>query len=70
MTSHSKDPETNPDRPAHPGLRILEAGLLIAGSAFLGGLAVAFWHRKSLSKLRQPVTEPQLTPNQEDAETE
>jgi hypothetical protein len=70
MTTQPKDPETQPDRPAPLGLRILETGLLVAGSAFLGGLAVAFWHRKSLSKLRQPAIEPHPAPVEEDGETE
>jgi hypothetical protein len=35
-------------------LHILQTGLLVTGSALLGGLAVALWHRKSLSKLREP----------------
>jgi hypothetical protein len=70
MTTQPKDRETDSDRPANRGLRILETGLLVAGSAFLGGLAVAFWHRKSLSKLRQPETEPHPAPVEEDVETE
>lgn len=70
MTSQPKDAESPLNPPTHRGLRILETGFLVAGSAFLGGLAVAFWHRKSLSKLRQPMTETHPAPVQEDVETE
>lgn len=45
----SSNPKSIPRR----GLRFLGAGLLIAGSALFGGLAVALWDRKSLAKLRQ-----------------
>jgi hypothetical protein len=38
------------------GFRFLQTGLLVAGSALLGGLAVALWHRNSLAKLRQPAS--------------
>jgi hypothetical protein len=48
------------------GLRMLGTGLLIATSALFGGLAVAFWDRKSLAKLRQP-SPPPPTPSSEDA---
>ena len=34
-------------------VQLLRTGLLIAGSAFLGGMAVVFWNQKSLTKLRQ-----------------
>jgi hypothetical protein len=44
--------------PKKPGIRLLQTGLLVAGSALLGGFAVALWHRKSLAKLRQPSPAP------------
>jgi hypothetical protein len=47
------DPEIQADPPARRGLHILQTSLLVTGSALLGGLAVALWHRKSLSKLRE-----------------
>lgn len=31
----------------------VRVGLIAAGSALLGGLAAAWWYRKTLSKLRQ-----------------
>jgi hypothetical protein len=58
------DPDGSPTTPSAPrrGLKFLRAGLLIAGSAFFGGLAVAFWDRKSLAKLRQPPQRPPQPP--------
>jgi hypothetical protein len=44
------------------GLRFLSAGLLVASSALFGGLAVALWDRKSLTKLRQPSRPHPRTP--------
>jgi len=66
VPSRPTDPETQADPPAHRGLHILQTGLLVTGSALLGGLAVALWHRKSLSKLR----EPNPTTIEEDVERE
>ena len=54
----------------HTRWHALETGLLIAGSALLGGLAVAFWNRKSLSRLRQPVAVANNPSVQTDVETE
>jgi len=51
-----------------PGLRVFRTGLLIAGSALFGGLAVALWHRKVLAKLRQPVDVPEPPSSSPDAE--
>lgn len=70
MTSRSSDSETRTDPPARKSLRILETGLLVTGSALLGGLAVALWHRKSLSKLRERGEVPAAEPIEEDAEQE
>ena len=51
--SHASSPEV----PGKPGSRrsvqLIRTGLLIAGSAFLGGMAVVFWNQKSLTRLRQ-----------------
>jgi hypothetical protein len=44
--------------------------MLIAGSALLGGLAVVFWNRKSLDRLRHPDLESSRPPADEDTETE
>ncbi len=61
-------PEIQPESPPGNRLRVLRTGLLIAGSALFGGLAVAFWNRKSLARLRQPVEVPERPPAEPDAE--
>ena len=35
--------------------RVLGLGALAAASAFAGGLAVAWWHRRTLEKLQNPI---------------
>ena len=35
--------------------RVLSFGLFSAASAIAGGLAVAWWYRKTLSKLQNPI---------------
>jgi hypothetical protein len=66
MNSLPDESEPTPEPPKKRGIRVLQTGLLVAGSALLGGLAVVLWHRKSLAKLRQPV--PESTPVEQDAE--
>jgi hypothetical protein len=56
--------------PPRRGFHLLQTGLLVAGSALLGGLAVALWHRNSLAKLRQPVPAEDSASVQQDAEDE
>jgi hypothetical protein len=34
---------------------VAQVGLIAAVSALAGGLAVAWWHRKTLSKLQNPI---------------
>ncbi len=34
-------------------LGVWKTGLLLVGSALFGGLAVAFWHRRTLADIRQ-----------------
>ncbi len=67
--SDSADSSKNSSLPGR-GLRFLGTGLLIAGSAFFGGLAVALWDRKSLAKLREPDprrTQRQMPPEDDNA---
>ena len=52
ISPNSSEEDNSPA--SHRGFRMLGTGLLIAGSALFGGLAVALWDRKSLAKLRQP----------------
>jgi hypothetical protein len=56
MANQSKEgayePEANTGRKVH---RVLSLGLFSAASAVAGGLAVAWWYRKTLSKLQNPI---------------
>lgn len=70
MNEAPDKPESEPETPEKPGIRILQTGLLVAGSALLGGLAVALWHRKSLAKLRQPSPVPEAAHTETDADEE
>jgi hypothetical protein len=56
--------ENSRKRIASSGLR---TGLLVVGSAFLGGIAVALWNRHSLAEMRkqQPKNE-KITPTVDD----
>jgi hypothetical protein len=60
----------NTNHPANRGWRTVRTGLLIAGSAMLGGLAVVFWNRKSLARLHQPGNESNEPSVLTDVETE
>jgi hypothetical protein len=42
--------------------KLLRAALLFAGSAALGGLAVALWDRKTLTAMRRKAAEPAPAP--------
>ena len=48
----------------------LRTGLLMAGSALLGGLAVVLWNRKTLASLRQTAAEANRLPVVPDEESE
>lgn len=56
MANQSKEegyePEVNTGRKIP---RVLSLGLFSAASAIAGGLAVAWWYRKTLSKLQNPI---------------
>ena len=64
----SSTPESVPEEPLQPRLQALRTGLLIAGSALLGGLAVVLWNRSSLSRLRQPTETDSQLPDPPDGE--
>jgi hypothetical protein len=53
----------DPDQPQSGAkLNAFLTGVIIAGSALVGGLAVVLWNRKALSGLRQPA-EPGKKPS-------
>ncbi len=66
MSAHADSAEHQLHSRSHRSLRMLATGLLIAGSALFGGLAVALWDRKSLARLRQPSPLPPIPPSAED----
>jgi len=41
----------------------LKTGLLVIGSALLGGIAVALWNRRSLAEIRNQPPEKDSEPN-------
>ena len=45
-------------KPALPGT--VRLGLIAAASAVAGGLAVAWWHRKTLQRLNNPIAADQV----------
>lgn len=51
-------------------LKAFLTGMILAGSALVGGLAVVLWHRKTLSGLRQPAGAGKKLPASEDAHEE
>ena len=57
----SPDPETEqPEKPVKPGKTVVpwRTGLLMGGSALLGGIAVVLWNRRLLSDLRAEIKPP------------
>ena len=70
MANDSKD-EVYPRNKSSKGraAKVLGLGLVTAASAFAGGLAVAWWYRKTLTKLQNPIAVPEF-PNPESPETE
>jgi hypothetical protein len=63
MTANAaRDPSTSlPDTP-HTGRKLWQTVLLLAGSAAFGGLAVAFWNKKTLAEMRNRTPEPSGRP--------
>ena len=52
---HKSDPD---NAPRDPGRKLWQTALLLAASAAFGGLAVAFWNRKTLTDIRNRTPEP------------
>jgi hypothetical protein len=67
MPNQSQDPD-----PSQPGAKLnaFLTGVIIAGSALVGGLAVVLWNRKTLSGLRQPAEPGKKPSSQTDNEEE
>jgi hypothetical protein len=48
------------NRPKGRVSKVLGLGIVSAASAIAGGLAVAWWHRKTLTKLQNPIVGTEL----------
>lgn len=48
------------ESPRKPRMTPLGVGLISVASALAGGLTVAWWYRKTLSKLQNPITQSQI----------
>ena len=59
--------ETTPEVPS--GGKLLRRIGLMAGSALLGGIAVALWNRHSLHRVRESVDEGRAHPPEDDLES-
>ena len=57
--SKKKSYANSSDVPAKPK-GLVSLGLLAATSALAGGLAVTWWHRKTLAKLQNPIIPPEI----------
>jgi hypothetical protein len=61
MPNHSNDePYTREDEDGRRLPKVLRLGLISASSAVLGGIAVVWWHRKTLASLQNPIVQDDL----------
>ena len=61
MPNHSnEEPYTREDEEGRRLPKVLKLGLISASSAVLGGIAVAWWHRKTLASLQNPIVRDDL----------
>ena len=56
--------ESTRERPKRDGL--LQTGLLMLGSALFGGIAVAFWNRRTLASMQDPKQPAEIIPITQD----
>jgi hypothetical protein len=64
--SHQITDSKNNTREEPPSARRLRTGLLLIGSAIFGGIAVAFWNRRTLAKMQGQSQEKVPHPRQID----
>jgi hypothetical protein len=57
MADSKREIEQKESRPSR-----LRTGLLVVGSALLGGIAVALWNRRSLTDIRSQVSKKESEP--------
>ena len=61
MTSERKEEAYEDKKTAHPAAaKFLKLGLISASSAVIGGLAAAWWYRKTLVKLQNPIIQDDI----------
>jgi hypothetical protein len=61
MTSERKEESYENAKPEHPtASRLLKVGLISVSSAVIGGLAAAWWYRKTLTKLQNPIIQKNI----------
>jgi len=61
LASDSKKESYARDNDLEKGIsKVLRLGLVSAASAVAGGLAVAWWYRKTLTKLQNPIASSEL----------
>jgi len=60
----SRSQTSSPAR--EPGRKLWQTALLLAASAAFGGLAVAFWNRKTLADIRNPEPCRRITGREDD----
>jgi hypothetical protein len=61
VTSERKKEAYEDTEPEHPAAsKLLKLGLISVSSAVIGGLAAAWWYRKTLTKLQNPIIQEDL----------
>jgi hypothetical protein len=69
MEKHTEANDSKERKPAEArGSSRLRTGLLVVGSAIFGGVAVAFWNRRTLGKMRENPAENRSHPEKMDDE--
>jgi len=61
MISERKKEVYEDKKTEHPAAaKLLKLGLISASSALIGGLAAAWWYRKTLTKLQNPIIQDDI----------
>ena len=61
MTSERKKETYEEAKPEQPtASKLLKVGLISVSSAVIGGLAAAWWYRKTLTKLQNPIIQDDI----------
>jgi hypothetical protein len=56
----NEEPYQKEDKSGQRLPKVLKLSLISASSAVLGGIAVAWWHRKTLASLQNPIVQDDL----------